>query len=163
VLLDIKMPELNGIEVLKVIHREYPTVKVLILTAFLDEIYVMECLQYGINGYLTKSMNIHDIVKAIEAAAKNEVYLTNLLNNAYLKNYILQYKKNLQAILPGFTQEEIRIAELLQHERSTEEISQIMHLSKRSIELKREKMKEKARTKTIGGLLLYCLKRGLIE
>jgi DNA-binding NarL/FixJ family response regulator len=162
-LLDIKMPEANGIEALKIIYEKYPQVRVLILTAFLDEVYVGECLKYGINGYLTKTMDLQEILKAIQLASNNEVYYTNLLTNANLKSYLVRYGKNLSTTLPDFSQEEIRIIELLQAEKTTEEIATIMQLSKRSIEMKRDKMKEKAHVKTIGGLLLYCLKRGLIE
>ncbi|AEV97239.1 hypothetical protein A4D02_17260 [Niastella koreensis] len=163
VLLDIKMPEVNGIEALKIIHEKFPTVKILILTAYFDEVYVAECLQYGINGYLTKNMDILDIVNAIKMAFNNEVYLTNLLMDSHLKSYIVKHKKNMNTVLPEFTCEELKILELMKLEKTTDEISHIMHLSKRSIELKRDKMKEKANVKTIGGLLLYCLKRGFIE
>lgn len=162
-LLDIKMPEANGIEVLKIIYEKYPHIRVLMLSAFLDEVYVAECLKYGINGYLTKTMDIQEIIKAIHLAYNNEVYNTNLLTNANLKSYMVRHGKSLSAVLPDFTQEEIHIIELLQSEKTTEEIAAILNLSKRSIEMKRDKMKEKANVKTIGGLLMYCLKRGIIH
>lgn len=163
ILLDIKMPKMRGTVALKIVHELYPSVRVLMLTAFFDEVYILDCLQYGINGFLTKNMDVSEIIKAIETAYRNEVYFSNLLGNSYLKNYIAKNKKEFSKILPEFTSEEIRIIELLQLETSTTEISQIMCLSSRSIELKREKMKEKAKVKTVAGLLMYCLKRGLID
>jgi DNA-binding NarL/FixJ family response regulator len=163
VLLDIKMPEINGVKALKAIHERFPNVKVLILSAFFDEVYVAECLQYGINGYLTKSMDIQEIIRAIQTAHRNEMYVTNLLSNAYFKSYLVRYNKSVPYSLPDFSADEINIAELLKQEKTTEEISAIMHFSKRSIELKRDRMKEKAGVKTISGLLLYIIKRGLIE
>ena len=65
--------------------------------------------------------------------------------------------------LPFFSDGEIRILTLIKEEKTTEEISNLMNLSKRSIELKREKMKLKARKKTVAGLILYAFKRGLLE
>jgi DNA-binding NarL/FixJ family response regulator len=163
VLLDIKMPEMDGIQALKIIYHQFPHVRVLMLSAFLDEVYVTECLKFGINGYLTKDMNISEVAKAIELAYKNEVYFTNLLGNTYLKNYIFQHNKKGQLSMPEFSEEEVRILELILLEKTTEEVARTLCLSKRSIELKREKMKEKANVKTTTGLILYCIKRGIIE
>ncbi|HTE12467.1 MAG TPA: response regulator transcription factor [Chitinophagaceae bacterium] len=162
ILLDIKMPGINGIEALKTIHNQYPDIKVLVLSAFFDELYVARCLEYGINGYLTKSMDMEDIIKAIHLAYNNEVYVNNLLNNALLKKYLAKYKKS-EKLLPVFSNEELQLLNLLKHEKTTEEISVLMSLSKRSIEIKRDKMREKAFVKTIGGLLLYAFKTGLID
>lgn len=161
-LLDVKMPGLNGIEVLKVMYSKYPAVKVLMLSAFFDEVYVGSCLEYGVNGYLTKNMEIPEIVHAIRAAYRNEVFLTNLLNDAQMKAYALRFNKSAGTLLPAFNPEELRILEMLREEKTTEEISSIMCMSKRSVELKRDRMREKANAKTIGGLLLYAMKRGLI-
>ncbi len=161
-LLDIQMPVMNGIEALKIIHEKYPHVHTLMLTAFFDEVYVAQCLQYGINGYLTKEMDIEQVIQAIHLAYENEVYHNNLLNNALLKNYLVKNKKSTAQLLPEFTEEEICILNLLKQEKRTEEISEIMHLSKRSIEIKRDKMREKANVKTVAGLLLYAMKRNIL-
>jgi len=162
-LLDINMPRLSGIEALKIIHTHYPDTRILILTAFSDEVYVAQCLEYGINGFLTKTMDIADIVRAIKAAYNNEVFYTNLLDNPLLKHYVLKRKKSVANLLPDFTTEELKILNLLSEEKNTEEISDRMNLSKRSVELKRDRMRQKANVKTVGGLLLYALKRNLIQ
>jgi DNA-binding NarL/FixJ family response regulator len=162
ILLDIQMPGCNGLECLKIIYQEYPELKVIMLSQFLDAVYVATCLEYGIYGYLTKSTDLSEVINAIKKACSNEVYLTNLISNQLIKKYLISFKRKVDYILPQFTVEEIEILTLLREERSTEEISHIMNLSKRSIELKREKMKAKANTKTIGGLLIYALKRGII-
>lgn len=162
-LLDINMPRLSGIEALKIIHHNYPGTRILILTAFSDEVYVAQCLEYGINGFLTKAMDISVIVEAIEAAYRNEVFYTNLLSNPLLKHYVLKKKKAITNLLPEFSKEELQILNLLREEKNTEEISDRMNLSKRSVELKRDKMRQKANVKTVGGLLLYAIKRNLIH
>jgi DNA-binding NarL/FixJ family response regulator len=163
ILLDLKMSKMSGLESLKIINREYSNVRVLILSAFLDQIYVSQCLEHGINGYLTKSMDLHEIINAIEQAYKNEVYYTNLLRDVYFKKYIRHFHKNEIVNLPIFSSEELQIIRLIGKEKTTEEISEILFLSKRSIEIKREKIKEKANVKTIGGLMVYSLKRGFID
>ena len=90
------------------------------------------------------------------------VYSTNLLNNALYRKYLVEHRKK-QQILPSFTNEEVQILDLMKEERTTEEISSLLHLSKRSIEVKRDKMRQKVNAKTNGGLLLYAFKRGLIQ
>jgi len=162
-LLDIKMPGMDGIETLKIVREKYPLIRILVLSAFYDEVYVTQCLEYGINGYLTKDLDIYEIGTAIKVASANEVYMTNLLSHSFLKSYAISYKKNVRQFLPQFSLEEIRILELMQAEVHIDEISGIMCQSRRSIELKRDKMKEKANTKTIGGLLLYAVRRKLIN
>jgi DNA-binding NarL/FixJ family response regulator len=163
IILDLKMPQLDGLETLKILTVQYPHIRVLILSAFFDETYVAQCLQYGINGYLTKYSDLDELYKAINLAYRNEVYSTNIINNALLKKYIHAYNKQQAPVLPDFSEADIKILQLLKEERTTDEISTLMNLSKRSIELKRDKMREKSNTKTVAGLLLYAIKRGFIE
>lgn len=162
-LLDIKMPGMNGIEALKIIAARYPEVKVIMISAFLDEVFIAQCLEYGIYGYLSKTMGIGEIVKAIKEAFANRMYLTNLIEDRMVKNYLISFNKKTQNLLPDFTNEELQILNLLKEEKTTQEISTLMNQSKRSIELKRDRMRGKANSKTIGGLLLYALKRGILE
>jgi FixJ family two-component response regulator len=75
----------------------------------------------------------------------------------------MSFNKQTQNLLPDFSTEEMKILNFLKEEKTTEEISILMNLSKRSIELKRDKMRGKANSKTVGGLLLYALKRGILE
>ena len=163
IVLDINMPKRNGIETLKVLSDKYPEINVVVLSAFADEVFVAQCLPYGIFGYLTKTMNLTDLIEAIKQAYKGEMYVSNLLQDRLLKKYLVSCNKKVSDLLPHFSMDEIRLLELLKQEKTTEEISDLMNFSKRSIEIKRDKMREKANTKTIGGLLIYALKRGIIQ
>jgi|SRR5579872_1600207 len=163
VLLDIKMPGMNGIEALKIIADKYPEIKVIMLSAFIDEVFIAQCLEYGIYGYLSKTAGLTEIVKAIYEASENRVYLNNIIENRMVKKYLTSLNKQTQNLLPDFSEEELKILNFLKEEKTTEEISILMNQSRRSIELKRDKMRGKANSKTIGGLLLYALKRGILE
>lgn len=163
VLLDIKMPGMNGIEALRIISDKYPQIKVIMISAFLDEVYIAQCLEFGIYGYLSKTIGISEITRAIKEASENRVYLNNLIENRLVKRYLMSFNKQTQNLLPDFSTEELKILNLLKEEKTTEEISILMNQSKRSIELKRDRMRGKANSKTIGGLLIYALKRGILE
>lgn len=163
ILLDLKMPGLNGTESSQLLFEKYPEIKVLILSAFIDETYIAQCLQFGIYGYLSKTMDLSEIIIAIKKVNNNERYFDNLIANQLLKNYLNKFHKNINNILPEFSNKEIEILTLLKDEKTTEEISDLLHLSKRSIELKRDNMKVKANRRTVAGLLLYAMQRGLIE
>jgi DNA-binding NarL/FixJ family response regulator len=163
VLLDIKMPGMTGIEALKIIRENYPEVKVIMLSAFLDEVYIARCLEYGIYGYLSKTTGVVEVARAIKEASDNRMYLNNFIENRMVKNYLMSFNRKTQNLLPDFSYEELQILNLLKKEKTTEEISIIMNQSKRSIELKRDKMRGKANSKTIGGLLLYAFKRGILD
>lgn len=162
-LLDMKMPELNGINALKTIYEKYPTVRVLVLSAFLDEIYVAQCLEFGINGYLTKHMGIEEIIKAIYTAHNNEIFISNIINNALLKNYFSKYNKNAETLLPQFSNQEILILNQLKLGKSLDEISKGLFLSRRSVELKINRMKEKAGTRTTISLVFHAHQRNLLD
>src|SRR5579863_9578361 len=160
-LLDIRMPKMNGIDALKFVYENYPSLKVLILTSYIDEVYLAQCLQYGIYGYLSKNVELSELIKAIKQVGNNEMYLTNMMNNQLMRNYLSAFHGKHTAELPHFSSEEVEILMLLKDEKTTEEISHIMNLSKRTIELKRDRMREKANKKTVGGLLMYAVKRGI--
>jgi DNA-binding NarL/FixJ family response regulator len=154
---------MNGIEALKIISVKYPDVKVIVISAFLDEVYVAQCLEFGIYGFLAKSTGVAEIAKAINEASQNKIYLNNLIENRVIKRYLMSFNKKTQNLLPDFSAEELKILNLMKEEKTTEEISILMNLSKRSIELKRDKMRDKTNSKTVAGLLLYAFKRGILE
>lgn len=163
VLLDIKMPYMSGIEVLSHIYEKYPNVKVIILSCFEDDIYIGECLQYGINAYLTKNCELSELIKAVKLAEANEVYFSRHMMNGCAKKYIAGHRKRVSDMLPNFSLEEIKIVQLLKNEYTTDEIASSMGLSRRSIEIKIDKIKERTNIKSKIGIALYFIKRGLIE
>jgi DNA-binding NarL/FixJ family response regulator len=123
VILDIQMPEMNGIETLRLIRQLHKDIRVLMLSAFPNEVFILQCLELGINGFLSKDVEISEIARAIHAAYRNEMYNSMDLSRGLLRNYALKFEKSNREYLPVFSQEEIRILELMRDEIPTEEIS----------------------------------------
>src|ERR1700744_626777 len=84
-LLDVRMPKPDGFECLTILNEKFPSVRVLILSAFLDEVYVTKAIEFGVLGYLSKSMDMQQLEQAIEYAYANKVYTNNLLTNSFLR------------------------------------------------------------------------------
>jgi DNA-binding NarL/FixJ family response regulator len=159
--LDVFMPKANGSESLKLLRREYPDIKVVVLSTSTDLWLINELLDFGIHGYISKADEPENLVQAILAASEDKIYRNNLYTEAlYLHNHInfkRAGKKN------PFDEREKKILQLLWEEKSNKDIANEIFLSVRSVEKIRQDMKEKLGVKSTIGLLKYALSNKLIE
>ncbi|MBA2329681.1 MAG: response regulator transcription factor [Bacteroidota bacterium] len=164
VLMDIRMPELDGINAIGLIRKEYETVKIIVLTMYDDQEMITKMMEMGANAYLTKTTDPEEIYQAIITCMNDEFYFNDLVNKAVLLK--LQYKKNVRQFYPNpvkFSEKEINILKCIAEDKTTEEISKTVFLSPRTIETIRQKMKEKIGAKTIAGLVMYAMRNKLLE
>ncbi|MEJ7829801.1 MAG: LuxR C-terminal-related transcriptional regulator, partial [Segetibacter sp.] len=122
---------------------------------------VMEC---GANGYLTKTTDADEIYKAIISCVNEDFYFNDLVNSAVLLR--LQQKKTVRRFYPDivkFNEKELNILKLISEDKTTEDISEEVFLSPRTVETIRQNMKSKVGVKTIAGLLMYAIRNKLIE
>jgi DNA-binding NarL/FixJ family response regulator len=165
-LMDIRMPEIDGINALQILRKEYASVKIIVLTMYDDQQMVNKMMEMGANAYLTKSTDPEEIHTAILTCMNEDFYFNELVNNAVMGK--LMQKKNVRQnfshVLPiTFTDKEIKIIQLLGEDMSTEEISKVVFLSPRTVETIRQNLKSKANVKTIAGLVMYAMRNKLIE
>ena len=164
VLLDLKMPEMDGLEVLKEIRRLYETLKVIVLTMFDDEHFILHMMETGANGYLLKNAEPAEIKNAIHAAHENGYYFNDLVNTAMLKKIVQQHK-----IPPRFRTEiilnekETEILKLICGEHTAAEIGKKIFLSTRTVEGIRSVLLEKIGVRNTAGLVMYALKNGIVS
>ncbi len=165
-LMDIRMPEVDGINALQILRKEYNSIKIIVLTMYDDEQMINKMMEMGANAYLTKTTDPEEIYKAILTCMNEEFYFNDLVNKAVMGK--LMQKKNVRhhfadALPIIFSDKEIKILILLAEDKTTEEISKIIFLSPRTIETIRQNMKSKVSAKTIGGLIMYAMRNKLIE
>ncbi len=165
-LMDIRMPEIDGINALQILRKEYEAVKIIVLTMYDDHQMISKMMEMGANAYLTKTTDPEEIYEAILACMNDDYYFNDLVNAAVMGK--LMQKKSVRQIygdsLPvTFSEKEIKILQLLSEDKTTEEISKIIFLSPRTIETIRQNMKTKVNAKTIGGLIMYAMRNKLIE
>jgi DNA-binding NarL/FixJ family response regulator len=165
VLLDIQMPLMDGIGAIQEIKRDFPDVKVVVLSMHDDNSMITKMMELGANGYLTKTADLEAIYEAIRNTFYNEFHFNATTNMALIDN--LRSKK--QAIQEGtapdakLSDKEITVLRLMCEERSTREIADIVEASPRTIEAIRDRIKAKLNIKTTAGLILYAVKHNILE
>ena len=165
-LMDIRMPEIDGINAIQILRKEYEAIKIIVLTMYDDQQMINKMMEMGANAYLTKTTDPEEIYEAIVTCMNDDFYFNDLVNKAVMGK--LMQKKNVRQIyadsLPvTFSEKEIKILQLLSEDKTTEEISKIVFLSPRTVETIRQNMKSKVNAKTIGGLIMYAMRNKLIE
>lgn len=165
VLLDLKMPGMDGIEVAEKLKTVAPEVKIILLTMHDDEHFIHHVLSLGANGYLLKNEEPAILREAIQKVMTQEYYLNDYVAKALLSNI---KKKDTQAVdqnkeaLFTLTPREKEILQLICKEHTTGEIAQQLFISKRTVEGHRQNLLDKTGVRNTAGLVIYALKNQLV-
>ena len=163
VLMDLKMPVKDGIETTKYINKNFPSIRVIILTMYEDERFVGHLMDSGANGYLLKSTDPAEIKKAISDVMRTGFYLNNFVNKILIKkNYSKQkFNPNLnsEAVI---SEREKEVLTLVCMEYTAQEIAQKMDISARTVEAIKDRLMERFGVKNSVGLVFYSMKNSLI-
>lgn len=163
-LMDARIPNADGIHAIARIRKEYPDIRIIILTMYDDPQLVHRMMEMGANAFLTKMADPDEIIQAILTCVEDDFYFNDLVNQAVLLK--LQRKRKtprLSASTVRFTDKELRILQLIADDKTTEEIAAAVYLSPRTIETIRQQMKIKAGVKTIAGLVMYATRHKILE
>src|SRR5205809_3113137 len=163
-LMDIRMPEIDAINGIQLIRKEYEDIIIIVLTMYDDQQMIRKMMEMGANAYLTKTTDPEEIYEAILTCVNDDFYFNELVNKAVLLK--LQHKKTVRQFYPNpvkFSEKELRILKHIAEDKTTEEISKEVFLSPRTIETIRQNMKQKVGAKTIAGLVMYAMRNKLLE
>jgi DNA-binding NarL/FixJ family response regulator len=164
VLLDYRMPELNGIEVAKKIRQKYEAVKILLLSMFDNQEFVVQAVECGANGYLSKDDAPDEIIKAVESVLSTGYYLNDRTSKCLIGELVRQGK-----VVPSFegvvefSRVEMQIIKFICEEKSATEIGVLLYRSKRTIDGYRSGIMKKIGAKNVVGIVMYAAKHKLIE
>ena len=164
VLLDLRMPVKDGIETTKYLNKNYPNIRILILTMFEDERFVGHLMESGANGYLLKSTEPTEIKQALHDVMKNGFYLNNFVNRVLIKkNYAKQkFNPNLKSEIV-ISDKEKEVLSLVCMEFTAQEIAQKMDISPRTVEAIKDRLMERFGVKNSVGLVFFAMKNSLID
>jgi len=164
IMLDFRMPELNGIETSRLIRQRYPDVRVLILSMYDDPEFVESAIANGANGYLSKDDEPAEIAKAIYSTMEMGYYMNDRTSKMLLSKMMKEGTVKPVFVSEDvlFTEMELQIIQLISEEWTTQEIAVELHRSKRTIESIRTLIMQKIGCRNAVGVVLYALKNSLI-
>ena len=164
IIMDLKMPIMDGTEATKEVRKNYPAIKVLVVTMYDDDKFIIHLMENGANGYLLKNADADEIRKSIYAVHENGYYFNDLVNKALLKRLVL--KGNLKPSFNQdveFTERELEVLKLICQEKTAAEIGKEIFLSPRSVEGIRTRLIEKVGVRNTAGLVMFALKKGIVD
>lgn len=160
IVLDISMPGMNGIEVLKYIHSQKPKLPVLVLSIYPEEQYAIRVLRSGASGYLTKESAPDELINAIRKIAVGGKYITHSLAEKLVLAIDENTEKPLYEMLSN---REFQVLKLIGSGKTVNEIADRLCLSEKTISTYRSRILEKMKMKNNSELIHYAIQHGLTE
>ena len=165
-ILDINMPKLDGIEVLKKFNGKEKRPKVIVLSSYDDVKLVKEVLQIGAQGFVPKKSAGEHIVNAVKKVANDEQYFTDDIKEKMMQTLLNRpVKDNVSqdgVLLTSLTKREIQVLKLVAQQYSTREIAEEFHISESTVETHRKNLMKKVKVKNSVGLAIFALKNEVI-
>jgi len=162
VFMDISMRGLNGLEATAKITREFPQVRVVILSMHQNEEYFWQALKAGASGYLLKKAATTELASALRRVAAGEIYLTREISNRLVKKLPLQHLSHQKSPLEKLTDRQREILQLIAEGQTTKAIALILKVSPKTVEYHRAKLMERLNIFDVPGLVRFALQAGLI-
>ena len=164
VLMDFAMPILNGMEATRQIKKQFPEVKVLILSMYKDEEYIINCLKAGALGYVNKQTTPEDLLKAIDTIYKGGYFTSSSFSNNVIKKYIETSKeKDKKVSHDKLTSREVEILQLIAEGYSNKGIAKLLYISVKTVETHRTHLMDKLGKHNTVELTKYAIRKGIIS
>jgi DNA-binding NarL/FixJ family response regulator len=161
ILMDVCMPDMNGIVATSIIHSESPKIKVLALSMLDDRRFVYHMLRAGASGYIIKDCSFKELIRAIRRVMQNRTYLSPGIMDIVVKDYVTPPAYSTSPDSFHLTLREKEVLQLVAEGHSTAQIANSLHVSVKTIESHRQRLMEKLNTKGIAGLTKYAIREGL--
>jgi DNA-binding NarL/FixJ family response regulator len=159
-LIDIALPKLNGVEVAAHVGKDFPGVRVIILSTYAGEGYVWQALRSTAVGYLLKSAEAADLEQAIKAAARGEIYLSPSISRQAVEDYE-RHANGDGARLDRLTPRQREVLQLIAEGYTTKAIAEILKISVKTVETHRAQLMERLDIYDVAGLVRYAIQIGL--
>jgi two-component system response regulator NreC len=162
--LDIGMPQLNGIEATQQIVSKEPNTKVVILSMHADESYVLRALKAGARAYILKNSAEADLIRAVRTVADGKSFFSPVIGKMLLEDYVRQIRdKHVEDSYDLLTPREKEILQLLAEGRTNKEVANLLQLSVYTVDAHRGNILQKLNLHGIPELVLYAFRKGIIQ
>ncbi len=162
VLMDIGMPEPNGLEVVRQLVKDCPQVRCIILSMHADEEHVWQALQAGAAGYLVKGGSLAELHLAITSVAQGETYLSPGVSGPVIKEYLLRTRQGGESP-DSLTPRQRQILQLIAEGKSTKQIALLLKVSVKTVESHRVQLMKRLGVQDVASLVRYAVRIGLVE
>jgi two-component system response regulator NreC len=159
VVLDISMPNLNGLNAAAEISRSHKKTKVILLTQHDEDQYVSEALEAGVMGYVLKNQAAKDLLQAIEQVSKGQVYLSPGVSRAVMEAYRSPSKRQKDPL----TIREKQVLQLIAEGKSTKDVASLLGISVKTAESHRTRLMQKLDIHETASLVLYAVRQGIVH
>jgi DNA-binding NarL/FixJ family response regulator len=161
IMMDLKMPFLNGVEATKIIHKEFPVVKIIALTSYNTKSFIANMIDVGASSYLVKSASPKSMISTINEVYKKGFYYDDIVLEVIQDDILSKPSKN-KFDEDYLTNREREVLELICQQYSTNEISQKLFISSRTVEGHRNNLLLKTESKNIAGLVVYAIQNKIV-
>jgi two-component system response regulator NreC len=161
IVMDIAMPDINGIEVTRQLRSELADIKIIALSMHSDRRFVSEILKAGASAYVLKHAAFEDLEKAIKAVMMNRTFLSADILESVVSDYVSQLSSSEYDAYRKLSDRERQVLQLLAEGNSTKEIAFKLHVSVKTIESHRQNIMNKLGIRTLAGLTKFAIREGL--
>jgi len=161
VIMDITMPDLNGIEATRQILAETPGIKIIALSMHSDSLFVLNMLRAGASGYLLKDCALEELVKAIRTVVSHKTYLSPGISDIVIKDFVSGRAASDSSAFAVLTAREREVLQLMAEGKSTSQIADSLCISIKTVEAHRKQMMNKLELHSVAELTKYAIRQGL--
>lgn len=158
---DINMPGMSGTELTKIVKKDFPDIKVLVLTMYNDSAIINEILMVEAEGYILKNTGKQELINAIYKIADNGTYYSNEVMSVMMKE--MKMKTTINENTKSLSPREVEIIKLIVQEFTTNQIAEKLFISPRTVDTHRKNILQKINTKTLVGLIKFAFENKLAD
>jgi len=159
VLMDVIMPDMNGIKATEILNRDYPSVQVMALSMIKKSMHIKQMLKAGARGYILKDCNKQELLNAIQKVNEGDTYYSSEVARQVM-HHLSKPKFNSPIYL---TDRELQVLELIANDYSNSEIAEQLCISRRTVDAHKQNILRKTGVKSIAGLMVYAIKNDLVD
>lgn len=161
VIMDIGMPDLNGIEATRQIIKLLPSIKIIALSMHSGKKFILEMLNAGASGYLLKDCALEELTNAIKTVVAGKTYLSPSISDVVVQDYVQNYPQARASAFSVLSQREREVLQLLAEGKTTKQIAKRLHISPKTVEAHRLRVMDKLGMDSIAKLTKYAIQEGL--
>ena len=161
VIMDLSLPIINGVEATRILQKELPDTKVLVLSMHVEKNYIKEALESGAYGYLFKDCTYDQLIEAIITVNQGKKYLSDKITEVLIQDYL--NKEVVSEGSPELSERESEILKLIAEGKTTREISDLLFISVKTVGTHKQHILENLHFKTTADIIKYAIKKGIVS